>query len=246
MSTFIPMDIMDASSSSQDSIKSCGSSQAQKNRKGSLSAVIDKLKSARHVNDESPPNTPTISTPAQSIGNDVNNLSSASSGQTISKEKNTSPNTQSLNLSNGKWSTTKKKQKWYQFGAWNSIDSLLLHTHTVSAISITSVKNNSEYMVKHSSDGMKITINKTRTKDMTSPSSKQNYQPPSSSGSSGSGSNSPKTHTGLKPGVNSGPASKKPHASLQSSQSESAKESNGSQKRPTLLDASSVSNQFSK
>jgi mediator of RNA polymerase II transcription subunit 1 len=52
-----------------------------------------------------------------------------------------------------------------------------------------------EYMVKPSSDGMKLTINKTRTKD----SSKMK-----------SGSGSPKTHTGLKPGVNSGPASKKP------------------------------------
>lgn len=102
-------------------------------------------------------------------------------------------------------------------------------------------------MVKPSSDGMKITINKTRTKDMTSPSSKQNYQHSSSSSSSGSGSNSPKTHTGtgLKPGVNSGPASKKPHA-LQSSQSESIKDSNGSQKRPLSLDGTGTSNQLSR
>lgn len=103
-------------------------------------------------------------------------------------------------------------------------------------------------MVKQSFDGMKITINKTRTKDMTSPSSKQNYQHSSSSSStsSGSGSNSPKPHTGLKPGVNSGPASKKPHASFQSSQLESTKDSNGSQKRPLSLDASNVSNQLSR
>lgn len=59
---------------------------------------------------------------------------------------------------------------------------------------------NSEYMVKPSSDGIKITINKTRTKDSKSSSTK----------SSTSGTGSPKTHTGLKPGVNSGPASKKP------------------------------------
>lgn len=98
-------------------------------------------------------------------------------------------------------------------------------------------------MVKPSSDGMKITINKTRTKDMTSPSSKQNYTHSSSSSSSGSGSNSPKTHTGLKPGVNSGPASKKPHtSSLQSSQSEATKDSNGSQKRPISLDTSGGAN----
>lgn len=105
MSTFIPMDsLMDASSSSQDSIKSSGSSQANKNRKGSLSAVIDKLKSARHANDESPPNTPTISAPSQSIGGDatVASSSSASSGQSASKEKSSSSNTPTLNLSNGK------------------------------------------------------------------------------------------------------------------------------------------------
>lgn len=102
MSTFIPMDsLMDASSSSQDSIKSSGSNQANKNRKGSLSAVIDKLKSARHVNDESPPNTPTIPTPSQSIGSDGNSTSSASVGQTINKDKTVTANTQSLNIPNG-------------------------------------------------------------------------------------------------------------------------------------------------
>lgn len=245
MGSFIPMDIMDASSSSQDSIKSSGSSQANKNRKSSLSAVIDKLKSARHVNDESPPNTPTISTPSQSIGNDANTLSaSASTGQTINKEKTTSSNTQSLNLPNGKEFFFKFIFKEIQ--GKNGLKLYVLFLFIVSAISITSVKNNSEYMVKHSSDGMKITINKTRTKDMTSPSSKQNYQHSSSSSSSGSGSNSPKTHTGLKPGVNSGPASKKPHVTLQSSQTDSTKESNGSQKRPNTLDTSSISNQLTK
>lgn len=238
------MDNLDASSSSQDSIKSSGSSQANKNRKGSLSAVIDKLKSARHVNDESPPNTPTIPTPSQSIGSEASIVSSASSSQTISKDKTNSANTQSLNLSNGK--------RFFTFlcrfiNGWpekhiNVLLSLIIFT--VSAISITSVKNNSEYMVKHSSDGMRITINKTRTKDLTSPSSKQNYQHSSSSSSSGSGSNSPKTHTGLKPGVNSGPASKKPHSSVQSSQSDMLKESNGSQKRSILLDAPNASNQM--
>lgn len=101
--TFIPMDsLVDASSSSQDSIKSSGSNQTNKNRKGSLSAVIDKLKSAQHVNDESPPNTPTLSTPSQSM-NDTTNLpsSAASSGHPVSKEKITSNNTPSINLSNG-------------------------------------------------------------------------------------------------------------------------------------------------
>ncbi|KAF5288427.1 hypothetical protein FQR65_LT02079 [Abscondita terminalis] len=68
---------------------------------------------------------------------------------------------------------------------------------------------NSEYMVKPSSDGMKITINKTRTKE----SSKSILK------SQSSGSGSPKTHTGLKPGVNSGPASKKPQQFTQKSSS---------------------------
>lgn len=106
MSTsFIPMDsLMDASSSSQDSIKSSGSNnQANKNRKGSLSAVIDKLKSARHANDESPPNTPTLSAPPQTIGTDANTSTvTVPVGQTASKEKTMSANTPTLNLSNGK------------------------------------------------------------------------------------------------------------------------------------------------
>lgn len=68
----------------------------------------------------------------------------------------------------------------------------------------TGVENkNSEYMVKPSSDGMKITINKTRTKE-------------SKSGLGKTGTGSPKTHTGLKPGVNSGPASKKPQQKITS------------------------------
>ena len=64
-----------------------------------------------------------------------------------------------------------------------------------TSIKMTNEAKSSEYMVKPSSDGMKITINKTRMKD---------------SKSSVSGTGSPKTHTGLKPGVTSGPASKKP------------------------------------
>lgn len=70
---------------------------------------------------------------------------------------------------------------------------------------------NSEYMIKPSSDGMKITINKTRMKE----SSKSCNNLPKSSQSGNSGS--PKTHTGLKPGVNSGPASKKPQQLAQKS-----------------------------
>lgn len=79
-------------------------------------------------------------------------------------------------------------------------------------------KNPGEYMVKPSSDGMKLTINKTRSKESKSSGFK----------SSSSGSGSPKTHTGLKPGVNSGPASKKPHqVSQQKNTMNSSKTGNG-------------------
>nr|CAD7569236.1 unnamed protein product [Timema californicum] len=116
-----------------------------RNRKGSLSAVIDKLKSAQHCGPES---------------GDVVKEGRGSGGGVSSK---------------GPAGDTSKIP--------------------------------GEYMVKPSLDGMKITINKTRTKDSKSGTTK--------SSSSSSGTGSPKTHTGLKPGVNSGPASKKPHQTLQ-------------------------------
>ncbi|GAB0086932.1 Mediator of RNA polymerase II transcription subunit 1 [Sergentomyia squamirostris] len=85
----------------------------------------------------------------------------------------------------------------------------------------------SSYMVKPSLDGMKITINKTRNKESspkTSDSgSKLNF---GSSSGGGSGSNSPKTHTGLKPGVNSGPASKKSQQNSSTAKSSSGSEGN--------------------
>lgn len=75
---------------------------------------------------------------------------------------------------------------------------------------------NSEYvLLKHSSDCMKLTINKTRAREpgakpmkTCGSSSSSNSSGLTSAGMSGTGS--PKNHTGLKPGVNSGPASKKP------------------------------------
>ncbi|XP_021921531.1 mediator of RNA polymerase II transcription subunit 1 isoform X2 [Zootermopsis nevadensis] len=125
-----------------------------RNRKGSLSAVIDKLKSAQHQGPE----------PGE-----------------VMKE--------------GRGSGTNPSSK--------------IPGDTSGSI-ISSSKNPGEYMVKSSSEGIKITINKTRTKD-----SKSGVVKTSSSSSSSTGSGSPKTHTGLKPGVNSGPASKKPHQMLQ-------------------------------
>ncbi|PSN37768.1 hypothetical protein C0J52_13188 [Blattella germanica] len=135
-------------SGSTDSGKSSTTTPQGRNRKGSLSAVIDKLKSAQHQGPET------------------------SEG---AKERSGSSN------------PTSKTQG------------------DVSGSNVS--KNPGEYMVKPSSDGMKITINKTRTKDPKQSSAK--------SSSSSTGSGSPKTHTGLKPGVNSGPASKKPHPLIQ-------------------------------
>ncbi|CAG9858605.1 unnamed protein product [Phyllotreta striolata] len=120
------------------------SSQLRINRKGSLSAIVDKLKvNAQHCD------APSGGNKERTVGG-VGKLSE-SSGKIVAK------------LGDAK---------------------------------------NSEYMVKPSSDGMKITINKTRTKDNSSLNSVVVTKVSSTS--------SPKTHTGLKPGVNSGPASKKP------------------------------------
>jgi len=201
--------------------------QAQaRNRKSSLNAVIDKLKNAQHCSDSDTcgnGNSNTKSSSSSGVGNTGGLSNSGSSGQ---KEKNiaggNSSGSKSL-VESGKSSCVTKN---------SSMDT----------------KNPaSEYMVKHSSDGIKITINKTRTKDSkqsaanlklssssssatmvgaasSSGSSSSVVCGPSSSSSSSSsggmvtGSNgSPKTHTGLKPGVTSGPASKKPQT-LQTAQ----------------------------
>lgn len=152
--------------------KSSTPSQAR-NRKGSLSAVIDKLKSAQHC------------------GSDID-LSVAKSSSSSNMNKFVDPKNSSSNSSSGNKIIENKNQ---------------------------------EYMVKPSSDGMKITINKTRTKE--SSSSKMNYSSSASSTKQSSpqltppSQGSPKTHTGLKPGVISGPASKKTQV-LQSSKSSSS------------------------
>lgn len=120
-----------------------------RNRKGSLSAVIDKLKSAQHCSEGE---------------------SSSGNGKSSNRDRT------------------------------SSSSSKMTENKTTSKLGET---KNSEYMVKPSSDGMKITINKTRMKESSKSSSTVKSQ-------SSAGTGSPKTHTGLKPGVNSGPASKKP------------------------------------
>lgn len=146
--------------------KSNAPSQAR-NRKGSLSAVIDKLKSAQHCGTDTE-----IGTKSSGSSSNVNKFSDP---------KNNTPGGNSK---------------------------------------ISDIKNQ-EYMVKPSSDGMKLTINKTRTKESSSGGSKLNYTSSSKQSSpqlTPPSQGSPKTHTGLKPGVISGPASKKTQA-MQSSKS---------------------------
>ncbi|GBP22374.1 Mediator of RNA polymerase II transcription subunit 1 [Eumeta japonica] len=167
--------------------KTCTPSQAR-NRKGSLSAVIDKLKSAQHCGVDS-------------------DVSKSGSSTNINKFPDPKGN--------------------------------------ISSSTKINDNKNQEYMVKPSSDGMKITINKTRSKD--SSSSKLNY---AGSGSTKQSSpqmtppsqGSPKTHTGLKPGVISGPASKKTQV-MQSSKPSSTGQG-ATPTKPTLSpsDSSSSSN----
>lgn len=146
--------------------KSNAPSQAR-NRKGSLSAVIDKLKSAQHCGTD------------MELG--AKSSSSSSSVNKFSDPKNSAAG------GNSKISESK----------------------------------NQEYMVKPGSDGIKLRINKTRTKESSNNSSKLNYSSSSKQSSpqlTPPSQGSPKTHTGLKPGVISGPASKKTQV-MQSSKS---------------------------
>lgn len=86
-----------------------------------------------------------------------------------------------------------------------------------SGSKMTGDAKGAEYMVKTSSDGMKLTINKPRTKENKSGGFSVGNQMARFSQIS----TSPKVHTGLKPGVTSGPASKKPQQLQKSSSSSS-------------------------
>lgn len=173
-----------------DSAKSAMAQQQARNRKNSLNAVIDKLKNAQHCTDDGGNG----GGPKNSSGVGGNNSGSGNNGSGGQKERNVG------GLSN-------KNIEGKCINKNSSID----------------IKNPAEYMVKHSSDGIKITINKTRTKDSKSGTNLKlstssivtttgtsSISITSSSSAVSSGNGSPKTHTGLKPGVNSGPASKKP------------------------------------
>ncbi|KZC13828.1 Mediator of RNA polymerase II transcription subunit 1, partial [Dufourea novaeangliae] len=186
--------------------KSAIAQQQARNRKGSLSAVIDKLKNAQHCTEDS--------------GNGGTKSTTSGSGNS-SGQKERSVGSSSNKATDGK---------------------------CISKNSSMESKNPAEYMVKHSSDGMKITINKTRTKDsksgtnlkMSSSSASVAAGASSSSSTSStsmSGNGSPKTHTGLKPGVSSGPASKKPPSQTSPKLSGSSSSGSGSSSgsKATLL-----------
>ncbi|KAF6213795.1 hypothetical protein GE061_011517 [Apolygus lucorum] len=125
-------------------------SSSSRNRKGSLSAIVDKLKSAQ-----------------------------------AGDELSVSPHRE-------KDSSKKDRDKKVPVSTAASVE---LKASSSPAPGTPKVDGKSgEYMVKHSSDGMKITINKTKTRDKLRE----------------------KVHTGLKPGVSSGPISKKPSSSSSS------------------------------
>lgn len=163
-----------------DLTKLSNSSQAARNRKSTLSAIVDKLKyTAQHCD-----------SPAD-----------------LTKQQVKQPLNKPLSTSSGGTSLPQSVPK-------------------------PGDKNSSEYMVKPSSDGIKLTINKTRTKDSSSSGSSKSSSSSSSSStktsSTSGGTGSPKTHTGLKPGVNSGPASKKPQQAQKSSSTSAITSSTGS------------------
>ncbi|XP_012282760.1 mediator of RNA polymerase II transcription subunit 1 [Orussus abietinus] len=181
--------------------KSGTAQQQARNRKGSLSAVIDKLKNAQHCSEDGSNGSAKVPGGGNTGGGGAGGTATPAAPGTGQKDRGNSSNKVVDGKTVGAGGTAKNP----------SMDS----------------KNPAEYMVKHSSDGMKITINKTRTKDSKSTANLKISSSSSSSSaagavsaataasassgsSSGSGNGSPKTHTGLKPGVNSGPASKKP------------------------------------
>ncbi|XP_044759004.1 mediator of RNA polymerase II transcription subunit 1 isoform X2 [Coccinella septempunctata] len=136
----------------------------QARRKGMLSAIVDKLKSAQHCES------------GTDLSGKINNR----------LERDRSSGSSQISKSGDSKNTTNKSGD----------------------------PKNSEYMVKPSSDGIKLTINKTRTKDAVK--------------NAATKTGSPKVHTGLKPGVNSGPASKKPQQQQLQNQKSSSSVSSSS------------------
>lgn len=166
-------------------------------KKNSLSAVIDKLKSA------------------QSCGE----------GETIKekKEKSGGGSSSSSSKSDVKASTTGNSGN---------------NNNNSGSGGKPGENKTGEYMVKPSSDGMKITINKTRTKDS---------KAKSSSSSSSSGSGSPKTVSSNKPGASSSSSSsvRKTHTTSQKSSSPGLKSSSGSSSSSSASSTSSTSSSSS-
>nr|CAI5854489.1 unnamed protein product [Callosobruchus analis] len=166
---------------SGNSTDSKSSANQARNRKGSLSAIVDKLKvNAQHCD----------------VATDLCSKSSSGGGGSSSSGSGNSANRGADRTGGGGGGGGATKTS---SGGGDS-----------KGGGKTGDVKNSEYMVKPSSDGMKITINKTRTKESSSSSGVKSSSGSSSVNKGSIGTGSPKTHTGLKPGVNAGPASKKP------------------------------------
>lgn len=163
--------------------------QAMKNRKSSLSAVIDKLKSAQSGDESSLMLLPEL---AQQAGF---TLKESSGSNKVASSSSASPTTMVSNI-HGHTSSSASAT-----GASSLTNTVAALDTQLSSTTSPVHGKSSEYLVKPSSDGMKLTI--------------QNKKGSKSSLSSSSTNSKSSSKSGLKPGVSSGPGSKK----LQSSQS---------------------------
>ncbi|XP_055536445.1 mediator of RNA polymerase II transcription subunit 1 [Wyeomyia smithii] len=160
--------------------------QAMKNRKSSLSAVIDKLKSAQGGDESSLLLLPEL---VQAANFSLKEASGKSGSPSTSTASTTGTSVSSLPNS---MSSAPSSASAAAAASAAATAALAAHLSAMQGKS-------SEYMVKPSSDGMKLTIqNKKGSK--------------SHSGSYSSGSSKSSSKSGLKPGVTSGPVSKKVHS----------------------------------
>ncbi|XP_055601022.1 mediator of RNA polymerase II transcription subunit 1 [Uranotaenia lowii] len=202
--------------------------QAMKNRKSSLSAVIDKLKSAQSGDESSLMLLPEL---AQQAGFTIKETSSSSKATSASVSNLTSASVSSAATGSSPASLTAIFSG--QSAAATAAVATAAALSQLTSASLQAAKG-SEYMVKPSSEGIKLTI--------------QNKKGSKSSSSSGSSSSSSKS--GLKPGISSGPSKKLsssqsfsglPSVSGKSSSSSSSKSFQKSSSSGSLASSSSSS-----
>ncbi|XP_058828970.1 mediator of RNA polymerase II transcription subunit 1 [Topomyia yanbarensis] len=160
--------------------------QAMKNRKGSLSAVIDKLKSAQSGDESSLMLLPEL---VQQAGFTMKD----GSFRTAPSPTTAATTTSTASVSNQSFATAPSSTSSSSAAAAASAA-----VTAALAAHLSALHKTSEYMVKPSSDGIKLTIqNKKGSK--------------SHSGTSTYTGSKSSSKSGLKPGVSSGPVSKKMH-----------------------------------